>query len=73
MTRNPVRARTFPGIVSGLAILLPGKFHGWRNLMGYSPCGHKESDATEQLCFRLGFLPASPTRPGKPWGSESSA
>ena len=30
-------------------VLLPGKFHGWRNLVGYSPWGHKESDTTEQL------------------------
>ena len=25
----------------------PGKFHGWRNLTGYSPWGHKESDTTK--------------------------
>ena len=30
-------------------IFLPGKFHGQRSLMGYSPWGHKESDTTEQL------------------------
>ena len=29
--------------------LLPGKFHGWRSLIGYSPWGRKESDTTEQL------------------------
>ena len=28
-------------------ILLPGKFHGQRNLAGYSPWGHKELDITE--------------------------
>ena len=28
---------------------LPGKFHGQRSLVGYSPWGHKESDTTEQL------------------------
>ena len=28
-------------------VLLPGKSHGWRNLVGYSPWGHKESEATE--------------------------
>ena len=28
-------------------VLLPGKFHRWRSLEGYSPWGHKESDATE--------------------------
>ena len=25
-------------------VFLPGKFHGWRNLLGYSPWGCKESD-----------------------------
>ena len=28
-------------------VFLLGKFHGQRNLAGYSPCGHKESDTTE--------------------------
>ena len=28
---------------------LPGKFHGQRNLVGYSPWGCKESDTTERL------------------------
>ena len=32
-------------------VLLPGKSHGRRSLIGYSPCGHKESDRTEQLHF----------------------
>ena len=31
--------------------LLPGKSHGWRSLIGYSPWGHKESDTTERLHF----------------------
>ena len=30
-------------------VLLPGKSHGWRSLVGCSPWGHKESDTTEQL------------------------
>ena len=30
-------------------VLLPGKFHGLRSLIGYSPWGHKELDTTEQL------------------------
>ena len=29
-------------------VLLPGKSHGWRSLVGYCPQGHKESDTTEQ-------------------------
>ena len=28
---------------------LPGKSHGQRSLIGYSPWGHKESDTTERL------------------------
>ena len=28
-------------------VFLPGKSHGQRNLEGYSPWGHKESDTTE--------------------------
>ena len=28
-------------------VLLPGKSHGWRSLVGYSPCGRSESDTTE--------------------------
>ena len=31
--------------------LLPGKSHGWRSLIGYSPWGRKESDTTERLHF----------------------
>ena len=30
-------------------VLLPGKFHGWRSLTGYSPWDRKESDMTEYL------------------------
>ena len=30
-------------------VFLPGKYHGQRNLAGYSPWGCKESDRNEQL------------------------
>ena len=30
-------------------VLLPGKSHGWRSLVGCSPWGHKELDTTERL------------------------
>ena len=30
-----------------IPVFLPGKFHGWRSLVGYSPWGLKESDTTE--------------------------
>ena len=33
--------------------LLPGKSHGQRSLIGYSPWGHKESDTTERLHFHF--------------------
>ena len=28
-------------------VFLPGESHGWRNLVAYSPQGHKELDTTE--------------------------
>ena len=34
-------------------VLLPGKSHGWRGLVGYSPCGLKKSDVTEWLHFHF--------------------
>ena len=35
------------------SVLLPGKSHGWRSLVGYSLWGRKESDMTERLHFSL--------------------
>ena len=32
---------------------MPRKFHGWRNLLGYSPWSRKESDVTERLHFHF--------------------
>ena len=34
-------------------VFLPGKSHGWRSLLGYSPWGLKESDTTERLHFHF--------------------
>ena len=34
-------------------VLLPGKSHGWRSLVGCSPWGHEESDMTERLHFHF--------------------
>ena len=34
-------------------VLLPGKFHRWRSLIGYSPWDRKELDTTERLHFVL--------------------
>ena len=39
-----------------IPVLLPGKFHGWRSLVGYSPWGHKELDMTQQPDFLSFFL-----------------
>ena len=36
-------------------VLLPGKSHGQRSLVGYSPWCRKESDTTELLHFHLNF------------------
>ena len=34
-------------------VLLPGKSHGWRRLVGCSPRGREESDITERLHFHF--------------------
>ena len=34
-------------------VLLLGKSHGWRNLLGCSPWGREESDTTERLHFHF--------------------
>ena len=44
-------------------VLLPRRFHGWKNLWGYSPWGRKESDMTEWLPFFHGI------KRGR-WGSK---
>ena len=67
--QNPLRSayftspfpKTFLDVLPSIKIslstplLLPGKSHGQRSLVGYSPWGNKESDMTEQLHF-LYFL-----------------
>ena len=35
------------------ASILPREFYGQRNLAGYSPWGHKDSNMTEQLHFHF--------------------
>ena len=34
-------------------VFLPGKSHGWRSLVGYSPWGREELDTTERLPFHF--------------------
>ena len=36
-----------------IPVLLPGKSHGRRSLVGCSPWGHEESDTTERLHFHF--------------------
>ena len=40
-----------PGEGNGnpVQLLLPGRSHGWRSLVGYSPWGFKESNVSEPL------------------------
>ena len=40
-------------------VLLPGKSHGWRSVVGYSPWGHKELDMTEWLHYHYHLLSKS--------------
>ena len=37
-------------------VLLPGKSHGWRSLVGYSSWDHKELDMTGQLTLAIYFM-----------------
>ena len=37
-------------------VLLPGKSHGWRSLVGCSPWGLKELDTTERLHFHFSLF-----------------
>ena len=37
-------------------VLLPGKSHGWRSLVGCNPWGREESDMTERLHFHFSLL-----------------
>jgi len=39
--------------LSPTPVLLPGKSHGRRSLVGYSPWGRKESETTERLQFHF--------------------
>ena len=36
-----------------IPVLLPGKCHGWRSLVGCSPWGREESGTTERLHFHF--------------------
>ena len=59
-------------------VLLPGKFHGQRSLVGYSPWGCKESDTTERLhllsfyssFWRMKWQPTPVFLPGESHGQR---
>ena len=36
-------------------VLFPGKSHGWRSLVGYSPWGHEELDRMSDFTFTFHF------------------
>ena len=60
-------------------VLLPGKSHGWRSLLGCSPWGREESDTTERLYFhfftlmhwRRKWQPTPVFLPGESQGQEN--
>ena len=47
------RAVNLEKAMAPIPVLLPGKSHGRRSLVGCSPRGHKESDTTEWLHFHF--------------------
>ena len=52
-------------------VFLPGKSHGQRSLVGYSPWGRRESDTTEQLNHHHHLLKAASTVPSASWASTA--
>ena len=44
-----------------IPVFLPGKSHGQRSLVGYSPRGHKEWDTTEHTHTCLKWEPGLPS------------
>ena len=48
-----VRKISWRGKWQPTPVLLPGRLHGWRRLVGYSSWGCKESDTSERLHFHF--------------------
>ena len=48
-----IRESIYITVVTLAPVLLPGKSHGQRSLVGYSPWGHEASDMTERLHFHF--------------------
>ena len=53
-----------------IPVFLPGESHGWKNLVGYSPWGRKESDTTERFHFTYIFQVNSSSSNNVPSYSE---
>ena len=51
--KNPPALREWRRQWQPTQVLLPGKSHGWRSLVGCSPRGREESDTTERLHFHF--------------------
>ena len=54
-------------------VLLPGKSHGRRSLVGCSPWGREESDMTERLHFSLSCIGEGSHRVGHDWSDLAVA
>ena len=50
---NPSLESSMEQAMAPTPVLLPGKSHGRRRLVGCSPWGHQESDTTERLPFHF--------------------
>ena len=68
-SRGSFWSRNWTGV-----IFLPGKSHGQRSLVGYSPWGCKESDTTERVhslslssALQVGSLPTEPSGKPRTW------
>ena len=53
LVRSPGQEDPLEKETATLLVLLPGKSHGWRSLVGYITPGRKKSDTTEQLHFHF--------------------
>ena len=53
LLKENIEVIQFSSVQSLSPVFLPGKFHGQRSLVGYSPWGRKECDMTEWLHFHF--------------------
>ena len=62
---NPLRKKWPP-----TPLFLPGESHGQRNLVDYSPWGHKNSDMTEETAHKHTWFGSLQVKLGRTWGEE---